>query len=363
MSYGYTELRLAVVLIMGATLFIGACRNQPRDLQQTLYVFGTLLEIRAYTADATVFARAVKALDGEFQRMHKDWHAWRPGGQLAALNQAIAEGRSAEIDPALLDLLRQGRAFYRQSEGLFNPAIGRLIGLWGFHSDVPPGGPPPAPEAIAALLQAQPGMDDLVFQDSSVGSRNPVAQLDLGAYAKGYALDLAVASLRQAGIGDVIVNAGGDLCVSGQHGERPWRIGIRHPQGKGVIASLEVSDGECVLTSGNYERYREYEGIRYAHIIDPRSGYPVRHVASVTVVARDGALADAAATALSVAGPDSWRHIARSMGVDSVMLVDEQGRVHLTESMRSRVRFEPPKPEEVPPPAPEATDGSAVTDH
>ncbi len=165
-------------------------------------------------------------------------------------------------------------------------------------------------------------------------------EIDLGAYAKGYALNLAIQQLRANGFQHAIVNAGGDLCAAGRHGARPWRVGIRHPQGEGVIASLELSGEECVLTSGNYERYREHEGIRYSHIIDPRSGYPVEHITSATVISSDGALADAAATALSVAGPDAWQRIARQMGVDQVMLVDESGQVYLTPAMQARIRLE-----------------------
>ena len=164
--------------------------------------------------------------------------------------------------------------------------------------------------------------------------------IDLGAFAKGYALNLAIDQLREQGIDNAIVNAGGDLCVAGRRGDRPWMIGIRHPLGEGVIASVGVSDGECVLTSGNYERYREHEGIRYAHIIDPRSGYPVRHVASATVISKDGGLADAAATALSVAGPQDWHRIASRMGLSEVMLVDDKGVVYLTPAMRKRINFE-----------------------
>jgi thiamine biosynthesis lipoprotein len=188
-------------------------------------------------------------------------------------------------------------------------------------------------------------MDDLRFLDNQLSASNPQVQLDLGAFAKGYALNLVIDRLRQLGLQDVIVNAGGDLCVSGRHGERPWRIGVRHPQGSGVIASLALQDGECVMTSGNYERYREHEGIRYGHIIDPRTGYPVRHVASATVIHRDGGLADAAATALSVAGPADWVRIAAQLSLEAVMLVDEAGRVSLTPAMQARVRYESKIPE------------------
>jgi FAD:protein FMN transferase len=332
----FTRLALSMLLL----LVVSGCGKGPADHRQTLLVFGTLLDIQAYTDQPETFNRAVQSLDQTFQGMHRDWHAWKGEGDLVQLNRALAQGKSREVAPQLAELLKRAQGYAANSDNLFNPAIGQLIGLWGFHRDEPPGGPPPDPQRIEELLRLDPKMSDLSIEGSRISSTNPAVSLDLGAFAKGYALNLAIDELHGFGIHNAIVNAGGDLCVSGRHGDRPWMIGIRHPLGEGVIASVGVSDGECVLTSGNYERYREYEGIRYAHIIDPRSGYPVEHVASATVISHDGGLADAAATALSVAGPEKWAEIARKMGLTEVMLVDEKGRVYLTPEMQKRIKFQ-----------------------
>lgn len=337
--YRYLIILLIVIAALG-------CSPTATDHKQQLYVFGTLVSISAYSADKQAFEQAVDAVDASFQRMHRDWHSWKGEGALVQLNRAIAGGEMHKVDPFLLPLIEQAKLYSEQSLGLFNPAIGHLIALWGFHSDEPPSGEPPSREEISPHLQDAPAMADLLISGNSVSSRNPRVNIDLGAFAKGYALQLAIKQLASHGITNTIVNAGGDLCVAGKHGERPWRIGIRHPQGKGVIASMEAADGECMLTSGNYERYREYQQVRYAHIIDPRSGYPVEHIASATVVARNGALADAAATALSVAGPLQWLEISQNMGLQQVMLVDEKGRIYLTPKMRQRVVFQD-KPDEI----------------
>jgi thiamine biosynthesis lipoprotein len=332
-------LRVGFVVLALIVTLVG-CGRQPSEQHQTLFIFGTLLEIDAYGADPQVFAEAVRQLDQSLQQMHRDWHAWKGEGELIQLNRALAQGEPFTLSTQMADLLRRGQRYYRESEGLFNPSIGRLIALWGFHSDELPVGEPPAGSRIEALLAAAPGMDDLKIEGPRVIADNAQVQLDLGAYAKGYALNLALEQLHDAGLANVIVNAGGDLCVAGRHGRRPWRIGVRHPQGRGVIAALEVHDGECVMTSGNYERYLEHEGIRYGHIIDPRNGYPVEHVASATVISTRGGLADAAATALSVAGPGQWQRIAARMGLEQVMLVDEAGRVYLSPAMQRRIRFD-----------------------
>lgn len=331
---------LFLIVIIAWVLLLTACSPQPSVQKRTLFVFGTLVDVSAYTSNVAAFEKAVQALDETFQRMHQDWHAWKGNGQLVRLNQALASGESMQVDAFLLPLITQSQDLARQSGDLFNPAIGGLITLWGFHSDEPPGGAPPSAEAIADKVNLSPRMADLTIDAGLVSSRNPAVSIDLGAYAKGYALNLAVKKLAEFGLQNTIVNAGGDLCVSGRPGDRPWRIGVRHPQAEGVLASLEVADGECVLTSGNYERYREYEGIRYAHIIDPRNGYPVQHVASATVIANSGGLADAAATALSVAGPERWLQVSDSMGLTQVMLVDEHGKVYMTPAMAARAQFE-----------------------
>jgi len=146
--------------------------------------------------------------------------------------------------------------------------------------------------------------------------------------------------LQQKGIDNLIVNAGGDLCVRGKRGNRPWRVGIRQPDSREILASIEMEGPGCIFTSGSYERFYDYKGQRYHHILDPRSGYPAVNTTSVTVVARDPTLADAAATALFVAGPDNWEEVASLMQIQDVLLIDEQGVARLTPALAGRVQFE-----------------------
>jgi thiamine biosynthesis lipoprotein len=329
---------LAAYVLPVCLLFAG-CADKPQDIHQSLFIFGTLVDITVHGTPEEQAETAIAEVDDDFQRMHREWHAWKPGGELVELNRRLAAGETTTVSDFLLPLLLQARTLSVQSDGLFNPAIGRLIALWGFQSDEPPPGPPPSAASIETLVAGKPDMQSLVIEGNRVSSVNPLVQLDLGGFAKGYALNRAIARLHSHGVDNAIVNAGGDLCVSGRHGDRPWQIGIRHPQGDGVIAALAVANGECVRTSGNYERYREYEDVRYAHILDPRTGWPVRHVASATVIHADGGVADAAATALTVAGPEDWQRIARRMGLVYVMLVDEAGTVYLSPAMAQRIQF------------------------
>lgn len=331
------RLRYVPVLLLLLLLLLAGC-SRPALYEAKVYVFGTLADISVWGADEKAARAAVDAVAADFQRMHHEWHAWEPG-PLVELNAAIAAGQSAPVPSSIVPLIERSQEIYLRSEGLFNAGIGRLLNLWGFQSSERPSGPPPSREAIAALLAENPAMTDLELKDGVLRSTNPAVQLDFGGIAKGYAVELALARLRSFGIDNAIVNAGGGLGVIGRHGDRPWRVGVRHPQGQGVLASLEVRDGEHVHTSGNYERFREHEGLRYAHILDPRTGWPVDSITSCTVISRDGTLADAAATALVIAGRDDWHRLAVKMGIKYVMLVGEDGTIYMNPAMAARVQF------------------------
>ena len=313
-------------------LFLTQC-HAPDPLYQAepFYVFGTLVGISIWGSPPQQAQKAVQVIAQEFQTFHHRWHAWHTS-PVTQLNQALAARQSYTVtEPSLLTLLHLSKDLSHRSQGLFNPAIGKLVALWGFHQDELPQGPPPPTEAIAALVQLAPKMEDVHIQGDQVSCQNFAVQLDFGAIAKGY------------GIKNAIVNAGGNLKAFGKKGERPWWIGIRHPSGEGVLAALAIEKEESVMTSGNYERYRDYAGKRYAHLLDPRTGMPAQGLTSVTVIHENGALADAASTALFIAGPSKWVQIAKQMGLKYVMLVDEHGAVTLSPAMAQRVQFQPGK--------------------
>ncbi|HEY9198646.1 MAG TPA: FAD:protein FMN transferase [Gammaproteobacteria bacterium] len=336
-------IRHAVVIAIA--FLLGACsRQDPAVREQQFIAFGTLISVTLYDVDDTRASRAFTELEQLFNQMHRDWHAWEPG-PLVDLNRALATQGTAEVPPAILPLLEPAQRLSRASNGLFDPAIGRLLALWGFHSEDPPQRPP-APDAIAAQVAKHASMADLQLEGTRLHTDNRAVQLDFGGFAKGYAAEYGAEYLRALGIDNAIVAVAGDIHVIGAHGERPWRVGIRHPRAPGVLAATELRDGESISTSGDYERYFEYEKHRYHHLLDPRAGYPAEGVTSVTVIARDGASADAAASALFIAGPNEWTRAARAMGIEQVMLVDAQGVVHMTPAMAERLHIEAePAPE------------------
>ncbi|MGB5261060.1 MAG: FAD:protein FMN transferase [Gammaproteobacteria bacterium] len=318
-------------------LLASGCTQQAGPVfHDQVLAFGTVIDITIDGVEPELAEEVSAELEQLFLGWHRDWHAWEPG-PLTEMNAALANGRTFEVDPAILPLIVEANRLSTLSKGLFNPVIGRLLALWGFQGTPLPEGSLPDPEAIEAWLAQAPGVADITVDDNRISSRNPSAAYDLGGFAKGYAIDRCIEHLRGRGIENAIVNTGGDLRAIGTRSDRRWRIGIRHPRKDALIASIDTDGDDSVFTSGDYERLFTLGEVRYHHILDPRSGYPASGSSAVTVVHDNAAIADAAATALFVAGPDEWQDIARRMNIERVMLVDRKGVIHMTPAMRDGI--------------------------
>ncbi len=330
---------LTLTLLLSVTACQRAVDTEENIHHHSIFSFGTVIDVSIYGVDEAAAEQAFEQLEADFHYMHSTWHPWQRSA-LSRDNQLFATTEWFSDAPAVRPLLVKAQALAVSSEHLFNPAIGKLIRLWGFKDGTHATGLPPADEEIQALLQTRPRMDAIEFNDIQIRSNNPDVFVDLGGFAKGYGINRAMETLQAQGIEHAIINAGGDLKAIGQRGQRPWRIGIRHPRKQDqVLAYVEVSGHQSVFSSGDYERHFDYEGKRYHHIIDPRSGYPASGTQSVTVMHEDAALADAAATALFVAGPKDWQRIARSMGINHVLLVDKDGIIHMNPEMKKHVHI------------------------
>jgi FAD:protein FMN transferase len=273
-----------------------------------------------------------------WQQMNRRWNAWKPG-DVGDVNRAFAAGRAVLPTPEVRRLIQGARALEDLSSGHFNAGIGALVARWGFHADVlEPGTRPPAAELLA-WQAVRPSLHQIEQQGAWLRSRNPHLQLDFGGYAKGVALDWALNRLQRAGVRSALVNLGGNLAAMGQGREGAWRVGVRDPLGAGLMASIHTRGREAVVTSGTYERYRVLDGVACAHVLEPQGGRPVQDLLSVTVVHANAGLADAAATALLVAGPTRWPALAQRMGLDQVLVVDAQGRRQATPALLPRLQW------------------------
>jgi thiamine biosynthesis lipoprotein len=335
--------RSALLALTLSFLSLLACTRSDPVYNSRILAFGTLVDVSILGVPRDKAEWAASELEADFTYMHHAWHAWEPG-PLSRTNQLLATGEAFAAPPSVLPLIERSKVLATLSDDLFNPAIGALIARWGFHSDLPQCVDPPSDEEIAELVALRPRMSDISIEGIVLRSSNPAVQLDFGGIAKGYGIDKAIEHLREMGIENAIVNAGGDLRAIGSRDGQPWRIAIRRPSGTGVFATVEVQGDESVFTSGDYERSYACDGNSYHHIIDPRTGYPAQGTHAVTVLHRDAATADAAATALFVAGPERWYEIARRMGIQYVLLVDTRGTLHMNPAMKARLTFLDPAP-------------------
>lgn len=333
-------MRGCLVGTLGLSLVLGAigCTKEVPVHTKRFEAFDTPIDLSIVGVDEEKAIKVSAEISQDLRAMDAAWHAWEPG-PLVYVNERLPSRKPFAAPPVVLLLIRAAERLSQESERLFNPTIGKLLALWGFHSDPPECKPPPPPRQIERLVKADPKLSDLELSGIMLRSNNPAVQLDFGAFAKGFAIDRAIARLRELGVRNALINAGGDVRAIGSRSGIPWRVPIRRGTGHGVLAIIEVSGDESLFTAAGHQRSFVYEGKTYHHLIDPRSGYPAEVTQSVTVMHQESATAAAAATALFVAGPELWQRIAQSMGIAYVLLVDTEGSVHLSPAMAERVQL------------------------
>jgi len=321
-----------------ALLCCHGCQSDAQDFRHQFYAFGTLVTIDFFDTSQQSNAAAISAVEARIKDIDTNWYPWREG-ELQRINAAIARRQSIEVSPLLADLLRRAAALEQRSGGRFNPGLGRLTELWGFHDVTMPRTSPPDDFEVQKWLSLSISSQSLNWEGNLLRSSSPRLMLDLGGIAKGSILEQFASVLRDAGVENAIIDIGGDLTVIGQVKGRSARIGIRSPRSDKVLGWLEVLDGETVMTSGDYERYFEHNGKRYQHVLDPRTGYPVQETLSASVVHRDSVLADAAATALLVAGAGEFEELCLSLGLKEALILSASGDLRLTRAMEKRLNW------------------------
>ena len=335
---------LATALLGLALLFLAACGKAPVHHQES-FVFGTRVEILVAGLDEVRARPAAAAVLREFDRLHRTYHAWQPS-ELSDLNSALAEGKALTVSDEMAGLLSDAQRLSALGDGLFDPGIGKLIRLWGFHADDYKA-VLPDPDQLAAWRNHPTGIADLTLDGKRIGSQSRQVAIDLGGYLKGYALDRAAAILREHGVDNALVNIGGNVMALGSKNGTPWSVGIQHPRQPGPLATLQLRDGEAIGTSGDYQRYFELNGKRYCHLLDPRAGEPVTHTRALTVLVTPrpaaGTLSDVASKPLFIAG-ERWPELAARLNVDHVLRVAADGGIEVSATLRERLDFAGEKP-------------------
>ena len=242
------------------------------------------------------------------------------------------------VAAAVLEIVEISGAVSQASGGAFDITVKPLVDAWGFGPD---GRPKHAPsdQRISELL-AKVGWRGAAVVKGQLRKSAPALTIDLSAVAKGYAVDQVARALEALGVGDYMIEVGGEVRARGESRDsQPWRIGIERPDGRGAVAAVVALDGEALATSGDYRSFWvDDDGRRYGHTIDPRTGSPVGHgLRSVSVIHETCAVADAWATALMVLGPAEGLRTARREGL-AVLLVVEDGSGNL--AVRSTAAFD-----------------------
>lgn len=329
----------AIVGLVMISLLFGCERNTLKESKASIYAFGTIVELTLYHHNDIETEDAIAQVNQTFQQMHQEWHAWEKGGIVHKINQAIAKQQPIEVPSSVKEFIEKSQLLSKQSQGLFDPGIGSLVSLWGFHSEQWQG-PPPSQQEINKWLENAPSIDNIYFDKLTLNSHNPNVQLDFGGNAKGLAIDIALATLLESGIENALVSIGGDMKVIGSKRGHNWKIGIQSPLNPNqAMAKIELQSGESIVTSGTYQRYYTWQDQSFSHILNPQTGYPANSFSSVTVIHPDATTADAAATALLIAGPENWLKIAESMKITHAICIDQTGQVLQTDQMSKRVEL------------------------
>lgn len=305
-------------------------------IDRTHKSMGTTDHITAWAQDDKTAVAAIDAAFVEIDRIDKLMTTWSPDSDIARINASAGE-RPVLVSDEVIGLLQRALEVSEQSEGAFDITVGSFSGVWKFDQDND--GTIPA-EATVAERRKLVDYHDVVIdvKRRTVFLKRKGQRITLGGIAKGYAVDRAVALLRARGLVDFIVQAGGDMFVSGKKGDRHWRVGIRDPraQRESYFAMAEVED-HSFSTSGDYERFVIKDGKRYHHIIDPRTGYPADKCRSVTIMAKDATTAEGLSKMIFIWGPEKGIAAIEKMKDVEAVVVGADNKVTVSKGLQGKL--------------------------
>lgn len=291
--------RVVCLILVCALLCLTGCQRQA---QETVFAMDTVMDLQIWGADSEKALQAIKTL---ITQLEEDWSNQKETSVVSALNRG-----EAVDDPETQELLQKAEALWERTDGAFDPKLHGLITLWGFGSKQ---------YRIPDKGELQEAMSTQLW--------------NLSAAVKGYTGQQAVECLQEMNVDCALLDLGGNIQTYGDKPDgSPWSIGIQDPEGGDYVGVLSVAGTASVVTSGDYQRYFEEDGIRYHHILSPRTGRPAQTgLSSVTVICRDGLTADALSTALFVMGlKEGVKFWQQSDDFEAVFITTE-GEIYATE--------------------------------
>ncbi len=326
-------------------LLLVSCDNQKNIYRESIYAFGSLATIDIIDSNETITANALSAIASRLALRHRQWHPWQADSALVKVNQALANGEKIKVTDSIANALQLARPLVKNSDGYFDPTIGGLIALWGFHtSEYPVKDRPPDRASIEAWLTSNPSINDLQIDlNHHLHSSNRAVKLDLNGFAEGLAIIEINQILNDHGIQTALINLGGDIFAIDKQQQQHWRVGIRDPFGQAgddVIGGVKLNDSEALFSSGGYGKYRiATDGSRWPHVLNRYTGEPAHQVAATTVLHRNPVLADAASTALMAAGPTQFMRLTKRLGLGCAMLITADDQLLITRALAQRMQW------------------------
>ena len=297
----------------------------PRIVEDSRILMGTTIRIQIPVSsdqEETASRPAIDKALKEVARIEGVFSVYKADSEVSRINRSKAL-EAIPVSDEVLGLIGKSIDCGKKTNGAFDITVKPLVDLWreaGKKKRLPSDG------EIAAALNKVGSQHILIDKaKGTIAFQKEGMALDFGGVAKGYATDRAVAVLKECGVKNALISSGGDMyCLGRKTTKEMWKVGIQHPRdARKVFAVLRLKD-KAIDTSGDYEKYFILHGKRYAHIIDPRTGYPIGdNVVSASVVADDAASADMFATALCVLGNDAV-NTADSLGIDALVIAKDK---------------------------------------
>jgi thiamine biosynthesis lipoprotein len=325
-------------------LTLAACAGepppQPRLIERSRVSMGSQLTLSAWTTNEPAADVAFEHVFREFDRLEALLSVWKDGSDVVRLNKSAGIA-PVHVSAETIEVLELAHDASVQTNGKFDITFGALADIWKFDHDQD--NSIPTREAIEKRLPLVNYEE--VVTDRAAGTafiKKPGMRVHLGGIGKGYAVDRAVAMLKQQQLTDFMIQSGGDLYVSGTNGGKPWKLGVADPRGAhDVFATLELGDG-TFSTSGDYERSFVKDGVRYHHLIDPDRGEPARGCRSVTIVTNRAVMADVLSTGVFILGPDDGMALIEKLPDVEGVIVTSGNQVLISSGLKGRLQIVKP---------------------
>ena len=317
---------LAIMLLINANLF------SQQIYKRTLKLMGSRFDITVIADDSLQAHNYIDVAVAEITRIEKLISEWDPSTQTSAINKN-AGIKPVKVDRELFNLIERSIAISKLTDGAFDISYASMDKIWKFDGSMTK---MPSEEAIKSSV-SKIGYQNIILnkEEMTVFLKYPGMKIGFGAIGKGYSADKAKALLISQGVKGGIINASGDMNTWGkQLNGNDWKVAITNPFDKNkAFALLPIKEG-AVVTSGDYEKYVTFNGKRYAHIIDPRTGYPATGVISTTVFAGSAELADALATSLFVMGVDAGINRINQLPNVECIIIDDKGNIFTSDNIK-----------------------------